>query len=98
MTNQDTASLKAEIQQRLISSGKYDEIYRYLQIELMNSGWYDKIKLMAQDQISKDKSDNINFNKNLNILEPQALSCVPNDVKEKLLIKIKEFLDSVVEN
>ncbi|OBA18134.1 uncharacterized protein OGAPODRAFT_5793 [Ogataea polymorpha] len=84
MSSQD---IKARLEQELIASGKYQDIYNFLKIQLANSGWTEQTP----------ESQNLRFVELVDKLQPQALSMVPDDVKAQTLAKIKEFLDSVIE-
>ncbi|CDK24920.1 unnamed protein product [Kuraishia capsulata CBS 1993] len=88
-------ALRQRIQEELVASGKYDEISNLLKLKLIDSGWYDKVKSMAQVQASNEA--NPTFATLSKKLEPKAMEMVPEAVEREALIKIKQFLDSVVE-
>ncbi|KAG7692098.1 hypothetical protein KL930_001540 [Ogataea haglerorum] len=95
MSSQD---IKARLEQELIASGKYQDIYNFLKIQLANSGWTEKFAELASETIAKmPESQDLRFVELVDKLQPQALSMVPDDVKAQTLAKIKEFLDSVIE-
>ncbi|QPG72724.1 hypothetical protein FOA43_000025 [Brettanomyces nanus] len=98
MTNESPDELRLRIQQELVASGKYQEIYNLLKVELVNSGWFDKFRDMTNDTISpKGENGDLKFGEIVGQLEGKGFEMVPDDVKVKVLRKIKEFLDGVVE-
>ncbi|ODV97567.1 hypothetical protein PACTADRAFT_73290 [Pachysolen tannophilus NRRL Y-2460] len=96
MTNQsDINTLKLKIQNELIQSGQYDEISKFLKFKLIENGWFDNFKNLASNTISE--KENPNFSSLIRDLEPKALEMVPDNVKEETLVKIRQFLDSVID-
>ncbi|ODV63171.1 Sus1p ASCRUDRAFT_31548 [Ascoidea rubescens DSM 1968] len=89
------AELKAQISARLVESGEYDTILTFLKERLYECGWYDEVKLLANSEISNE--DNLNFNRINFVLEPKAMDLVPDGVKKESLVKIAEFLESIIE-
>lgn len=91
MSNDDVATLKNEIQQQLISSGKYEEISRFIKFRLLEEGWSDQVKQMAT-QVGGD----LGIYEMTEKLEPRAMEMVPDTVKQEAMVKIRDFLESVV--
>jgi hypothetical protein len=91
------SDLYNRIQNELVTSGKYKEIYNILENELRNCGWYDNFRQLTERTIEQTPDQDLQFAKLVNILEPQAMADVPDDVKVKVLQKIAEFLNNVVE-
>lgn len=85
------------IQNELVTSGKYKEIYNILETELRNCGWYDNFQKLTEFTIEQLNDQDLQFNKILNMLESKGMENVPDDVKIKIIKKISEFLDNVVE-
>ncbi|KAH3671571.1 hypothetical protein OGAPHI_000274 [Ogataea philodendri] len=95
MSSQD---IKAKIEQELIASGKYQDIYNYLKIQLANSGWSEQFSQLAAETISNTpETKDLRYVELVDKLQPQALQMVSDNVKTQTLIKIREFLDSVIE-
>ncbi|GMM31265.1 Sus1 protein [Martiniozyma asiatica (nom. inval.)] len=91
------ADLHARIQQELVSSGKYKEIYNLLETELRNSGWYDNFQSMTQNAVETSTDQDLKFGILLSSLQGKGMQSVPDEVKIKVMKKIAEFLDDVVE-
>lgn len=87
----------AKIQNELVSSGKYKEIYNLLQTELMNSGWYDNFMQLTQSTMENTPDSELQFSNLISVLQDKGIESVPDEVKVKVLTKISEFLNDVVE-
>lgn len=85
------------IQTELVSSGKYKEIYTLLETELRNSGWYDNFMYLTEQTIEKTSDKDLQLNKLLSALQDRGIQSVPDEVKVKVIQKIAEFLNDVVE-
>lgn len=97
MTQQDEELLqiKSKIQNHLISSGNYDKINKSLKLQLIEQGWYDKLNTMCLNELNDN--DDCNFNDLYNKVKPKAHELVPENVKQDILNKIKEYLDDVIQ-
>lgn len=91
------SDIHSKIQNELISSGKYTEIYSLLERELTNSGWTDKFQNLTQQVIESSNDDELNFTNLINKVSQNGKESVPDEVKLNVVKKIAEFLDSVVE-
>ncbi|CAI5758220.1 unnamed protein product [Candida verbasci] len=91
----ELAQIKAKIQNHLISSGNYDIINKQLKLKLYESGWYDKINQIALRELNDNS--NINFDQLYNFIKPKAQDLVPDNVKDEINVKIKQYLDHVVQ-
>lgn len=97
MTEESADDLRLRIQQELVASGKYQEIYNMLKVELTNSGWFDKFKDLTNQTVSeKDLDGGLKLGDVIGQLESKGFEMVPDGVKVTILQKIKEFLDGVV--
>lgn len=85
------------IQQELVSSGKYKEIYNLLETELRNSGWYDQFLQNTVHTIENTSDENLQFTKLVTSLQDKGIETVPDEVKAKILKRIAEFLSTVIE-
>lgn len=91
------SDLYEKIQGELVSSGKYKEIYNLLETELRNSGWYDNFLNLTIDTVEGTPDSDLQFGKLVNMLQDKGIESVPDEVKVKVLQKIAQFLDDVVE-
>lgn len=96
-TEVSMSDIYTQIQNELVSSGKYKEIYNLLETELRNSGWYDNFLQLTQSTMENTSDGDLQFNKLFNALRDKGISSVPDEVKIKVLQKISEFLNDVVE-
>lgn len=99
MTNESPDELRLRIQQELVASGQYQEIFNILKLELANSGWFEQFRELTDTTVS-DKGKNgeeIRFTALVSQLESQGMAMVSDNVKLKVLKRIKQFLDEVVE-
>lgn len=85
------------IETELVSSGKYKEIYTLLETELRNSGWYDNFLQLTEQTIEKTSDKDLQFGKLVSALQEKGIQSVPDEVKFKVVQKIAEFLNDVVE-
>ncbi len=98
MTEQNSDDLRLRIQQELVASGKYQEIFNMLKIELANSGWFDQFRELTNETVSKQgEKGSLKLGDVIDQLDGKGFQMVPDGVKVKILRKIKEFLDKVVE-
>ncbi len=95
-TQPSTEELKLHIQQELVASGNYRDIYNFLKIQLANSGWIEQFSLLAADTINSTESSDLKFGNLVDRLQDKGLQMVPDDVKLETLKKIREFLDDVI--
>lgn len=91
------SEIYSQIENELVSSGKYKEIYNLLETELRNSGWYDNFLQTAQSTMEKTPDNELQFSKLVNVLQDKGIESVPEEVKIKVLQKICEFLKDVIE-
>ncbi|KAG0680341.1 SAGA histone acetylase and TREX-2 complexes component [Pichia californica] len=91
------SDIYSRIQSELISSGNYKEIYTLLETELRNSGWYDNFIQLTEKTIENTNDKDLQFNKLVSALQDKGIQSVPDDVKIKVIQKIAEFLNTVVE-
>lgn len=91
------SDIYTRIQSELVSSGKYKEIYSLLETELRNSGWYDNFLHLTEQMIEKTDDKDLQFNKLISSLQEKGIQSVPDEIKIKVIQKIAEFLNSVVE-
>ncbi|KAJ9572704.1 Transcription and mRNA export factor SUS1 [Nakaseomyces glabratus] len=94
-SNENSASLRAQIQQCLVESGNYEAISNELTERLLKDGWVDEVKKLAREEISQE--DSPNFSKALSQIEPQALDLVQQSTKDAIMRKITAFLEEIVE-
>lgn len=91
--------IKAKLQDHLISSGNYDIINKHLKLRLYESGWFDKVSLLAstelQENLANDKQ--MNFQELFSFIKPRAEEMVPEDIKDEVLEKLKDYLDEVIQ-
>lgn len=91
------SDIHSKVQNELISSGKYNEIYSLLERELTNSGWTEKFQNLTQQVIESSNDEELNFTNLINKVSQDGRDIVPDEVKMSVVKKIAEFLDSVVE-
>lgn len=85
------------VQTELVASGKYKEIYNLLEVELRNCGWYDSFLQVTENTIQSADDRDLQLGKILNQVQEKGINTVPEEVKVKILKKIAEFLDNIVE-
>ncbi|GMG39833.1 unnamed protein product [Ambrosiozyma monospora] len=100
-TEQSTDQLKSQIEQELINSGKYQQFFQNLQIQLINSGWQENFQNLVSEHLLKQQqqgsgNDELKSMKVLGELTGKGLAMVPDDVKVGLLKDLKGFLDDIV--
>lgn len=91
------SDIYSRIQSELVSSGKYKEIYTLLETELRNSGWYDNFSQLTEKTIENTNDKDLQFSKLMSLLQDKGIESVPDEVKFKVIQKISEFLNNVVE-
>ncbi|KAK9484458.1 transcription factor e(y)2-domain-containing protein [Lipomyces starkeyi] len=89
------AQIKAKVNQKLIESGEYERLSQYLRQKLIENGWYEQVTELASDTLRAQ--ENPNFEKLVDLVEPEALALVPEFVKVELLSMIKQFLEGIVD-
>lgn len=97
--DQELEQIKSKIQDHLISSGTYETINQNLKLKLYESGWYDKISSLTLKELQNNNDNNepINFNDLFQLVKPKAEDLVPNDVKNEIMEKIKDYLEDVTQ-
>eukprot|EP00045_Choanoeca_perplexa_P018517 m.293013 g.293013 ORF g.293013 m.293013 type:complete len:99 (+) comp17997_c0_seq1:254-550(+) len=85
------ANLRASINQRLIESGKKEELKNMLRSELMQSQWREQVKNLATEKIRANHGQ-MTVEELVALITPEARSKVPVDAKTKLLEGIREAL------
>ncbi|KAG7665695.1 SUS1 [[Candida] subhashii] len=86
--------IKAKIQEHLISSGNYDLINKQLKLQLYESGWFDKVSQIANRELNENEQ---NFDQLFSFVKPKAEELVPEDVKQDILERIKQYLDGIIQ-
>ncbi|SCU97116.1 LAFA_0G09846g1_1 [Lachancea sp. 'fantastica'] len=97
MTSGDLSSIqvKAQIQQHLVESGNYELISNNLSQRLLQEGWTDQVKRLAQEEINNDSK--ATFTQILSKVEPKASELVSESTKQEILAKIEGFLAEIVD-
>lgn len=105
--NSELNQIKSKIQEHLVSSGNYELISKQLKLQLIESGWYDKVAQIAMDELnnssSKDTKDGgrAYTTKSLSdlytVVKPKAEGLIPNEVRENMLKRIELYLDDLIE-
>lgn len=88
--------IKSQIQDRLISSGNYDIINKQLKLQLYESGWFDKVSQLTNQELQENDSGT-NFDQLFAFVKPRAEELVPSAVKEDILEKIKDYLEGIIQ-
>ncbi|EEQ41127.1 putative transcription and mRNA export factor [Clavispora lusitaniae] len=93
----ELGAIKSQIQDHLVSSGNYDVISKQLKLRLYESGWFDSVTQAASAELEKQHAEPLNFERLYETLRPQAEKMVPPQVREDVMAKIREYLDSTIE-
>lgn len=93
----DTAAIKAKIQDHLVSLGNYEIISKQLKLKLYEAGWFDEISQIASKELQKPGLEETNFESLYNSLRPKAEEKVPESVRTDILNRIKEYLDDAIQ-
>jgi Transcription factor e(y)2. len=88
--------IKSQIQEHLISSGNYDIINKQLKLQLYESGWFDKVSQLTNQEL-QENNNGTNFDQLFAFVRPRAEELVPATVKEDILEKIKDYLDGIIQ-
>lgn len=93
----ELGAIKSQIQDHLVSLGNYDVISKQLKLRLYESGWFDSVTQAASAELEKQHAEPLNFERLYETLRPQAEKMVPPQVREDVMAKIREYLDSTIE-
>lgn len=89
--------IKNQIQNYLISSGKHDIINSHIKHLLHESGWFDKMTLMINQELkNNDELNNDKFKKIYNHIKPKAQELVSENIKESVISKIEKSLAEIL--
>merc|ERR1711865_624885 len=86
------AELRAQINQQLEESGEKSALKELLKSELLQSGWRDELKTHCAEVIRTKGLDDISLEMLVEEITPHARETVPDNVKNKLLRRIRKFL------
>ena len=87
------AQRKAEIARKLEATGEKERLKEELRNELRLEGWHDKVNKYCNDLIATKSLDEISNNHLIEEIRPFAKVQVPENVKDRLLQKIKSFIE-----
>lgn len=95
----DTDEIKAKIQEHLVTTGNYELISKRLKLQLYESGWFDQVAQEATRELQNQSSSEtpVNFEHLYAVLKPKAEEMVPDNVKQDVTEKIREYLDLAIQ-
>ncbi|KAJ1972336.1 Transcription and mRNA export factor eny2 [Dimargaris xerosporica] len=84
--------LKAGLEQRLVESGEKERLQDLIRAKLVECGWKDQVKTQCREVIKEKGIANITVEELLQTVVPSARENVPDEVKAKVLSRLKGFL------
>ena len=85
------AQMRASINQRLIETGKKEELKQILRQTLNEHHWRDDVKRLATEKI-RNHQGQMSVEALVAAITPDARALVPDEAKRKLLERIREVL------
>ena len=92
------AQRKADIEKKLTESGEKQRLKEELREELRSEGWHDAVTKYCKDIIQNRSLEETSNNKLIEEIRPYARLNIPDILKERLLQKIKTFIEESQEN
>ncbi|TNV77948.1 hypothetical protein FGO68_gene9991 [Halteria grandinella] len=93
MQANDIAQKKSFIEARLEQTGEKGKLEEFLRQQLAQGQWKEEMKKRCLEEIRQQGLEKINLDTLVDKMLPQGRSLVPQEVKEKLLDKIKGVLE-----
>ena len=87
------AQRKAEIEKKLTESGEKQRLKDQLREELKIDGWHDEVTRQCREIIESRSLSEITNNKLVEEIRQFAKNRIPDFLKERLLQKIKTFIE-----
>ena len=97
MSQDELDQIRAKIQDHLISSGNYELINKQLKLKLYENGWYDKVGQLATTELQQEDNKNLTFERLYAMVKPQAELMVPDEVRQEIMTRIREYLEDVIQ-
>lgn len=97
MSQDELDQVRAKIQDHLISSGNYELINKQLKLKLYENAWYDKVGQLATSELQQEDNKNLTFDRLYALVKPQAEQMVPDEVRQEIMTRIREYLEDVIQ-
>lgn len=90
-------AIRAQIQNYLVDLGNYDVISQLLKLKLFESGWLDRVTVLAAKELaSHPASEPMNFETLYSTLKEKAPLMIPSSVKEEVVEQIRDYLNETI--
>jgi len=87
------AQKKVVLEQKLRESGEEARLEEYLRQKLIEVGWKDELKRHCKDLIRKKGLEKVTVEELVDELTIKGRATVPNQIKEDLLSRIKNYFE-----
>lgn len=89
--------LTQSLQERLVTSSEWARLMKHLRKSLDKSEWEDDLKSYARDQ-ARDRNGQIHLSELVALIEPQAKSTIPQELRDDISNKLRAFVQANVED
>jgi enhancer of yellow 2 transcription factor len=86
------ARVRVRINSRLNQTGKKAELKAMLEQMLTTSGWQNDLKTKCKEIVEDKGLERVTVDSLVEEITPYARSTVPHEVKQELLLRLKEFI------
>ncbi|GAA31413.1 Enhancer of yellow 2 transcription factor [Clonorchis sinensis] len=92
MTSERRAVIANKITDLLVKTGEQQRLLEFIDNQLIETGWNEKVKQSCKDYIQSKGVDNISVEMVVQAISPSAKQVIPPAVRQDLLDQLRKFL------